>query len=172
VGITGPSRSSFSRRFVPGTPDFEAIKNEIWDMTGLAMPFPGPRRGRRSRSGNALPGRVPPENARREKAVRFKTRVQNNVSDRPFPAKACTAVVWSGSAHSCATRRAASSSATTPARGCPRTLKPGATLDVPIEIVAPKTPGNYVLKFDLVSEGIDWFENNGSPTTLKPLVVK
>ena len=54
----------------------------------------------------------------------------------------------------------------------PETLKPGASIDVPIEIVAPKTPGNYVLKFDLVSEGIDWFENNGSPTTLKPLVVR
>ena len=35
----------------------------------------------------------------------------------------------------------------------PETLKPGASVDVPIEIVAPKTPGNYVLKFDLVSEG-------------------
>ena len=56
--------------------------------------------------------------------------------------------------------------------GLPETLKPGATLDVPIEIVAPKAPGNYLLKFDLVSEGIDWFENNGSPTTLKPLVVR
>ena len=54
----------------------------------------------------------------------------------------------------------------------PETLKPGASLDVPIEIVAPKTPGTYMLKFDLVSEGIDWFENNGSPTTLKPLVVR
>lgn len=27
------------------------------------------------------------------------------------------------------------------------------------------------LKFDLVSEGIDWFEACGSPTTTKPLVV-
>jgi len=29
-----------------------------------------------------------------------------------------------------------------------------------------------VLKFDLVSEGIDWFERCGSPTTTKPLIVR
>jgi len=28
------------------------------------------------------------------------------------------------------------------------------------------------LKFDLVSEGIDWFERCGSPTTVKKLVVR
>ena len=39
------------------------------------------------------------------------------------------------------------------------------------EIVAPKTPGRYNLKFDLVSEGIDWFERCGSPTTTRTLLV-
>jgi hypothetical protein len=28
------------------------------------------------------------------------------------------------------------------------------------------------LKFDLVSEGVEWFEKCGSPTTLKPLWVR
>jgi hypothetical protein len=28
------------------------------------------------------------------------------------------------------------------------------------------------LKFDLVSEGIDWFERCGSPTTVKNLIVR
>jgi len=28
------------------------------------------------------------------------------------------------------------------------------------------------LKFDLVCEGIDWFERCGSETTIKPLVVR
>ncbi len=32
--------------------------------------------------------------------------------------------------------------------------------------------GRLVLKFDLVSEGIDWFEKSGSRTTVKPLVVR
>ena len=47
----------------------------------------------------------------------------------------------------------------------PDNLQPGARMDVPIEIVAPASPGRYTLKFDLVSEGIDWFEACGSPTT-------
>ena len=53
----------------------------------------------------------------------------------------------------------------------PGTLAPGAAVEVPITIKAPAEPGRYKLKFDLVSEGIDWFEACGSPTTLKTLVV-
>ena len=47
----------------------------------------------------------------------------------------------------------------------------GAQADVPIEVPAPAEPGRYQLKFDLVSEGIDWFEACGSETTMKPLRV-
>ncbi|MBI4484954.1 MAG: hypothetical protein HY655_02985, partial [Acidobacteria bacterium] len=54
----------------------------------------------------------------------------------------------------------------------PQTLRPGDRADVAIEIPAPAEPGRYSLKFDLVSEGIDWFERCGSPTTLKTLVVR
>ena len=50
-------------------------------------------------------------------------------------------------------------------------LQAGATMNIPITVKAPETPGRYLLKFDLVSEGIDWFEQSGSQTTLKPLVV-
>jgi hypothetical protein len=53
----------------------------------------------------------------------------------------------------------------------PMTLQPGATVQVPITITAPDRPGRYALKFDLVSEGIDWFEACGSPTTMRTLVV-
>ena len=54
----------------------------------------------------------------------------------------------------------------------PSALSPGSAADVPITIKAPETPGHYVLKFDLVSEGIDWFEACGSPTTTRELVVR
>jgi hypothetical protein len=49
----------------------------------------------------------------------------------------------------------------------PYTLEPGAEADVPIDIVSPALPGRYRLKFDLVCEGIDWFETSGSPTTTR-----
>ena len=54
----------------------------------------------------------------------------------------------------------------------PQTLGPGDLADVPIEIPAPEQPGRYTLKFDLVSEGIDWFERCGSPTTSRTLWVR
>ena len=53
----------------------------------------------------------------------------------------------------------------------PRAIAGGEQAAVPIEVPAPAEPGRYLLKFDLVSEGIDWFEACGSETTLKPLVV-
>ena len=35
-----------------------------------------------------------------------------------------------------------------------------------------RAPGRYALKFDLVSEGIDWFEKCGSPTTTRSVWVR
>jgi hypothetical protein len=54
----------------------------------------------------------------------------------------------------------------------PRPLGPGDRADIAIEMSAPETPGRFALKFDLVSEGIDWFERCGSPTTIRSLWVR
>ena len=54
----------------------------------------------------------------------------------------------------------------------PGTLAPGQRTNVAIDIPVPSRSGRYLLKFDLVCEGIDWFERCGSETTLKPLVVR
>jgi hypothetical protein len=53
----------------------------------------------------------------------------------------------------------------------PHHLEGGQQIDIQIEIPAPAEPGRYQLKFDLVSEGIDWFETSGSKTTRKNLLV-
>ena len=53
----------------------------------------------------------------------------------------------------------------------PGPLGPGAAADISIDVPPPDTPGEYALKFDLVYEGVDWFERCGSPTTTKPLWV-
>jgi SAM-dependent methyltransferase len=37
--------------------------------------------------------------------------------------------------------------------------------------LAPPEPGEYLLEFDLVSEGVTWFEMNGSPTATVALTV-
>ena len=140
--ITDHPENAFSRRFVPGTADFEAIKHEIWDMTGL---------------GNAIPGATPKakievrkrffpsaavQDARREEAEDQDAR-RERVGAAVSRQGVLRPPAGAGSARSCATSTARCSSATTRARGCPKRSKPGASVDVPIEIVAPKTPGNY-----------------------------
>ena len=47
----------------------------------------------------------------------------------------------------------------------------GAAADLTLRLNALPEPGRYVLKFDMVSEGIEWFEKCGSPTTTESLWV-
>jgi SAM-dependent methyltransferase len=48
----------------------------------------------------------------------------------------------------------------------PRVVKPGETVALSVSVALP-SPGRYRLTFDLVSEGVTWFENTGS----QPVVV-
>ena len=57
--------------------------------------------------------------------------------------------------------------------GLPRNLKPGEEVEVPLQITAPKDPGEYILEVDLVQEQVAWFSDKGSPTAkVKIAVVK
>jgi hypothetical protein len=171
--ITDHPENMFSRRFVRGGPDYGRIEHEIWDQNNL---------------GNAIPGATPraqieietswlasvtgaPLKARAGEPLAIRTRV-TNLSTRPFPAQASYGrrLVRLG-AQLCA------GDGTLINRDyerawLPSHLQAGATVEIPITVKAPDTPGRYQLKFDLVSEGIDWFEKTGSPTTIKPLVVR
>ncbi len=167
--LTDHPEDSFSRRFLPGSADFDAIKHEVWDNSGL---------------GNAIPGATPraqievrtlfrasPLRTRPGKPLRVRTRVRN-LSSRAFPAQASYGrrLVRLG-AQLCSEDGALLNRDFARA-WLPKALGPGEQTDVAIEIPAPDKPGRYALKFDLVSEGIDWFERCGSETTLKPLVVR
>lgn len=46
----------------------------------------------------------------------------------------------------------------------PADLLPGETAQVPLSIVAPALPGDYILEFDMVQEGVAWFKTRGSKT--------
>lgn len=172
--ITDHPENMFSRRFVPGTPEFERIQYEIWDKTGLGNAIPGATPRARidvggtswlDRIGNAALKAAPGQ------PLEIQTRV-TNLSIRPFPAHASYGrrLVRLG-AQLCA------ADGTLIDRDYERAwlpghLQPGATMDIPVTLKAPETPGRYKLKFDLVSEGIDWFEQSGSPTTVKDLIVQ
>lgn len=163
--ITDHPEDSFSRRFAPGTPDFERIRHEVWDQSNL---------------GNAIPGATPRADiavygqqfsGRAGGTLTVHTRVANR-SGRPFRKVASYGrrLVRLG-AQLC--REDGSMIDRDYARAwLPGDIPGGAAADVPIEVPLPAEPGRYTLKFDLVSEGIDWFEKAGSPVTTRPLDVQ
>jgi hypothetical protein len=172
--ITDHPENMFSRRFVPGTPDFGRIEQEIWDRSYLGNAIPGATpKARIQVGGDSWLQRIgnAPIVARPGESLEVPTRV-TNLSTRTFPAQAsygrrlvrlgaqlCTAA---GELIDRDYQRA----------WLPAHVPAGATVSVPFTLTAPQAPGEYVLKFDLVSEGIEWFEQVGSATTAKALVVR
>jgi SAM-dependent methyltransferase len=53
----------------------------------------------------------------------------------------------------------------------PRPVEPGEALDLRVEVPLPAAPARYRLVFDLVAEGVAWFENLGSKTVEVTAVV-
>jgi hypothetical protein len=167
--LTDHPEDAYSRRFGAGSPAVHAIRHEIWDDNNLGNAIPGATPRARIDVRTLLPG--VPLVARAGHPLQVRTRV-HNLSTRPFPAQATYGrrLVRLG-AQLCATDGTIINRDFARA-WLPATLGPGADADVAIEIPAPEQPGRYALKFDLVSEGIDWFERCGSPTTTRSLWVR
>jgi Radical SAM superfamily/Iron-sulfur cluster-binding domain len=167
--ITDHPEDSFSRRFAPRTPDFDRIRHEVWDDNNL---------------GNAIPGATP----------RAQIDVHTVLPDLPFIARAASALTLTTHVRNLSTRpfRSHASEGRRLVRlgvqllsndgklidrdharaWLPSDLQAGDLTTVSIDVPTPATPGRYGLKFDLVSEGIDWFESCGSPTTVRGLWVR
>ncbi len=166
--LTDHPEDAYSRRFLNGTPDLDAIRRETWDNNNL---------------GNAIPGATPrahidvralvpglPLFARAGRPFRVKARIRN-LSTRAFPAQASYGrrLVRLG-AQLCAADGTLINRDF--ARGELRqALAGGDTVDIPVQLPALPVAGKFALKFDLVYEGVDWFERCGSETTIKPLWV-
>jgi hypothetical protein len=166
--ITDHPEDSYSRRFVHNAGDFESIRNEVWDQTGL---------------GNAIAGATPrarievrsrferlPLVGRAGRTLTVRTRI-HNLCTRAFPARSSSGrrlvrlgAQLCGADGTLIDRDFARAS-------LPDTLAAGGMVDVAIDVPAPSRRGRYALKFDLACEGIDWFERCGSPTTTKTLWV-
>ncbi len=165
--ITDHPESAFSRRFAPGTPDHAAIRREIWDDNNLGNAIPGAT-PRAEIAVSRLPG--VPLVGRSGAQLRLRAQVRN-LSTRAFPAQASYGrrLVRLGAQLCTADGRVTNRDH---ARAwLPATLEPGQTSAVDIDIPLPDSRGRYRMKLDLVSEGIDWFEDCGSPTTSLPVLV-
>jgi hypothetical protein len=55
--------------------------------------------------------------------------------------------------------------------GLDKNLRPGEETEVPLQITAPKEPGDYILEVDLVQEQVAWFLDKGSPTAKTRITV-
>lgn len=53
----------------------------------------------------------------------------------------------------------------------PSDVSPGTTVRLAFDCPAPEGSGAYMLKFDLVAEGVTWFETTGSPAVTRALTV-
>ena len=166
--LTDHPEDMFSRRFLPGTPELEGIRREVWDDNNLGNAIPGATPRATIRVHGLLPGL--PLVARQGRPLTVQATVQND-SNRSFPAQASYGrrLVRLG-AQLCAADGSVVNRDYERA-WLPESLGPGARARVPMTITAPSEPGRYALKFDLVSEGIDWFEACGSPTTTRRLLV-
>ena len=109
--------------------------------------------------------------ARPGRAFQVRTRV-HNLSTRPFPADATYGrrLVRLG-AQLCGPDGTLIDRDFARSR-LPGPLAPGHAADIDIEIPPLEKRGRYTLKFDLVSEGVEWFEKCGSPTTMKSLWIR
>jgi len=166
--LTDHPEDSFSRRFVPGSPDLAALKHEVWDDNNLGNAIPGATPKAHIDVKTLVPGVPLVARAGRRRAIRTRVR---NLSTRPFPAQATYGrrLVRLG-AQLC--DPSGSLIELNHARAwLPGHLEGGKTVDLAIDVPAPAAPGKYKLKFDLVYEGVAWFEEVGSPTTTKDLKV-
>jgi hypothetical protein len=166
--LTDHPENLFSRRFLPGTPAHTSIKHEVWDDNNLGNAIPGATPRARIDVSGAFPGL--PLIARAGRPLTVHTTVRN-LSTRPFPAGASYGrrLVRVG-AQLCA-HDGSLLNRDYERAWLPQTLSPSASVNIPMTLTAPQQKGRYSLKFDLVSEGIDWFEACGSQTTMKALLV-
>jgi hypothetical protein len=162
--LTDHPEEAYSRRFVPGSTDLESIRREVWDDNGLGNAIPGATPRARIDVRGGLPGL--PLVTRTGRTVVVRTRVRN-LSTRSFASRSSSGrrlvrlgAQLCGGDGTLLNRDYARA-------WLPDHLGPGAFVDVMIDVPAPPDAGRYRLKFDLVSEGIDWFEACGSPTTTR-----
>jgi hypothetical protein len=170
--LTDHPEHAYSRRFAAGGEALTPIRHEVWDDSNLGNAIPGATPAARIDVRGPLGG-VPgvPLLARAGRPLRVRTRIRN-LSTRPFPAQATYGRRLVRLGAQLCDEQGALINRDFARAWLPQALGPGDRMDVAIEIPASPKPGRYTLKFDLVSEGIDWFERCGSPTTLKKLVVR
>jgi len=160
--ITDHPASAKSERYQPGTPGWRRIYHEIWDTSQIGSAL---RKGRYE--GNIRPA-VDVVRVSGSSSAVVAVRVKNT-GGRTWPVSTSSGrrLVRLGAQLHDGEKRLLDRDF---ARAfLPRDVRGGESLEMTIEIPPAPSPGRYWLKFDLVSEGIDWFENGGSPVVWREI---
>jgi hypothetical protein len=162
--ITDHPAQAASEKYRRGTPAWKRIYREIWDSSQIGSALRG---GRFIAAITAGPGRLAARAGQPSQlAVRVKNRGGAYWLEKAFSGRRL--VRLGAQLHD----REKNLLDLNFARAfLPRPLAGGEKASVAIELPALAEMGEYWLKFDMVSEGIDWFENGGSPVTWVPFTV-
>jgi hypothetical protein len=109
--------------------------------------------------------------ARSGRALQVRTRV-HNLSTKPFPADATYGRRLVRLGAQLCTAKGALINRDFARAGLPQTIEGGGAADISLTFPPLAEAGRYSITFDLVSEGVDWFERCGSETTVKTLWVR
>lgn len=163
--ITNHPEDIYSRRFAPGTEEYKKIINEIWDYSFL---------------GNAIPGHTPKAHISTVNPFPIITRKNNsrsiniiikNLSQTIFPHKAPFGRRFVRLGVQLFSKDKKLIDLNFSRAWLKSELKPEETQLLKILLPPLDHRGLYKLKFDLVMEGIDWFEKAGSKVLWKNLIV-
>jgi hypothetical protein len=167
--ITDHPEDSFSRRFAPGSPGHADIRHEIWDVSGLGNAIAGATPRARIEVRDAPPGQ--PLEAPAGGTLALTARVRN-LCQRDFPARTSQGRRLVRLGAQLADAAGGVIDRDHARAWLPAPVPAGGRADVLLDVPIPAEPGRYQLRFDLVSEGIDWFETCGSEVTVRDLVVR
>ena len=162
--ITDHPGEAKSEKYQIGTPAWKAIYNEIWDTSHFANAIPDPRFNAGIK---VLTGKL---HARAGQSFKVPVKIKNKGTS-----------YWHRTYHGWL-RSIRLGAQLHDARGhvidrdfarafIPDDMGKGRKAVMDIEIPGIEKPGTYKLKLDMVMEGIDWFENNGSKVTWRTITV-
>jgi hypothetical protein len=160
--ITDHPENSASERFVPGRPEYEQIKHEIWSALGNAIPE------------NCLRADIRPEGnfwkTKAGEAFTATAELQNSGG-----------AIWKNTSRTNRRHITLGISLLDANKNMlnrdfarallPKSIPSGEKLKLDFSVPAVAAPGKYWLKFDMVCEGLEWFESCGSAPAYTKLQV-
>jgi hypothetical protein len=162
--ITDHPPGAASRKYRAGSRAWKRIFYEIWDSSQIGSAL------RRRRHVARIRTRVPGLSARSGQRLELAATVKNR-GGAPWLTQAFSGRRWvrlGAQLHDRGKKLLDLNFARAP---LPRPLAAGESAAVTIELPAVGPAGDYWLKLDMVSEGVDWFENGGSPVLWLPFTV-